>query len=164
MITKELVRNLGIALACVFLTTLLLLANFLGSVMVLLCVAITLVSPIVFFTDLIFTMTPHPQVDLCGYMHFWGLTIDVVSAVNVIIAIGLCVDYSVHICHAFLTVAGARRERALAAMVEMGPAVGASVLQNPPEPSCPSFYSLLLLLYPPPFSFSIKQTLKYRDF
>ena len=27
-------------------------------------------------------------------MHFWGLTIDVVSAVNVIIAIGLCVDYS----------------------------------------------------------------------
>lgn len=55
MITKELLRNLGIALACVFLTTLLLLANFLGSVMVLLCVAITLVSTIAFFTDLIFT-------------------------------------------------------------------------------------------------------------
>ena len=43
VITKELVRNLGIALACVFLTTLLLLANFLGSLMVLLCVAIVLV-------------------------------------------------------------------------------------------------------------------------
>ena len=37
---------------------------------------------------------PRLKVDLCGYMHFWGLTIDVVSAVNVIIAIGLCVDYS----------------------------------------------------------------------
>ena len=43
VITRELVRNLGIALACVFITTLLLLANFLGSVIVLLCVAVTLV-------------------------------------------------------------------------------------------------------------------------
>ena len=43
VITKELFRNLGIALACVFLTTLFLLANLLGSLIVLLCVAITLV-------------------------------------------------------------------------------------------------------------------------
>jgi len=43
VITRELVRNLGIALACVFITTLLLLANFLGSVIVLVCVAVTLV-------------------------------------------------------------------------------------------------------------------------
>ena len=104
VITKELLRNLGIALGCVFLTTLLLLADLLGSLLTLLTVAISLVN-------------------LCGFMHTWGITIDVVSAVNVIIAIGLCVDYSVHICHAFLTVAGSRRERAAAAMVEMGPAV-----------------------------------------
>merc|ERR1711962_528350 len=104
VIVRELVRNLGIALACVFLTTLLLLANFLGSVIVLLCVAVTLV-------------------DLCGYMHFWGLTVDVISAVDIIIAIGLCVDYAVHICHAFLTVSGSKRERAHAALVDMGPAV-----------------------------------------
>ena len=43
VITKELFRNLGIALACVFVTTLILLANLLGSIIVLLCVAITLV-------------------------------------------------------------------------------------------------------------------------
>jgi len=104
VITRELLRNLGIALACVFITTLLLLANFLGSVIVLVCVAVTLV-------------------DLCGYMHFWGLTIDVISAVDIIIAIGLCVDYAVHICHAFLTVSGSKRERAKAALVDMGPAV-----------------------------------------
>ena len=102
MITKELFRNLGIAMACVFVTTL--LADFFGAIIVLFTVAITLV-------------------DLCGYMHSWGLTIDVVSAVNVIIAICLCVDYSVHICHAFLTVSGTRKERAAAAMVDMGPAV-----------------------------------------
>ena len=104
VITKELFRNLGIAMACVFLTTLLLLADFFGSVIVLFTVAITLVN-------------------LCGFMHTWGITIDVVSAVNVIIAIGLCVDYSVHICHAFLTVSGTRRDRAAAALVDMGPAV-----------------------------------------
>ena len=46
VITRELLRNLGIALACVFATTLLLLANFLGSVIVLVCVAVTLVSSI----------------------------------------------------------------------------------------------------------------------
>ena len=32
-------------------------------------------------------------------------------------------DYSVHICHAFLTVSGTKKERAAAAMVDMGPAV-----------------------------------------
>ena len=77
-------------------------------------------------------------------MHFWGLTVDVISAVDIIIAIGLCVDYAgafffykhllslesdqnpstpVHICHAFLTVSGSKRERAHAALVDMGPAV-----------------------------------------
>ena len=42
-------------------------------------------------------------IDVMGYMHFWGLTIDVVTSIIVIISIGLCVDYSAHIAHAFLT-------------------------------------------------------------
>ena len=104
VITRELIRNLSIALACVFLTTLILLADILGSVYVLLTVALSLV-------------------DLCGFMAAWDITIDVVSACNIIIAIGLCVDYSVHICHAFLTVSGTRKERARAAIVDMGVAV-----------------------------------------
>ena len=69
VIMTELLRNLGLALACVFVTTLVLLADVLGSVYVLACVLLSLV-------------------DLCGYMHFWGLTVDVVSSVNIIIAIG----------------------------------------------------------------------------
>ena len=104
MITRELIRNLCIALACVFLTTLILLADILGSVYVLVTVALSLV-------------------DLCGFMAAWDITIDVVSACNIIIAIGLCVNYSVHICHAFLTVSGTRKERAKAAIVDMGVAV-----------------------------------------
>ena len=104
VITRELIRNLGIALACVFVTTLLLLADLLGSVYVLGTVALSLV-------------------DLCGFMAAWDITIDVVSACNIIIAIGLCVDYSVHICHAFLTVSGTRKERAKVAIIDMGVAV-----------------------------------------
>ena len=52
----------------------------------------------------VFMVTPLLlQVDVMGCMHFWGLTIDVVSSVLVIVSTGLCVDFSVHIAHAFLT-------------------------------------------------------------
>ena len=53
-------------------------------------------------------------------MHTWDITIEVVSSVNIIISIGLCVDYSVHMCHAFLTASGSRKERARTALLEMG--------------------------------------------
>jgi Niemann-Pick C1 protein len=43
------------------------------------------------------------MVDVCGFMHFWGVTIDTVSCIIVVIAIGLSVDYSVHIAHAFIS-------------------------------------------------------------
>ena len=56
-------------------------------------------------------------------MHAWDITIDVVSSILVILSIGLSVDYSVHMCHAFLTVSGTRKQRAKAAIVDMGVAV-----------------------------------------
>jgi predicted RND superfamily exporter protein len=46
--------------------------------MVLLCVILTLV-------------------DVLGGMYFWDLTIDTVSCIDLVLAIGLCVDYSAHI-------------------------------------------------------------------
>ena len=36
-------------------------------------------------------------------MFFWGLSIDTVTSVMLILAIGLCVDYAAHIGHAFMT-------------------------------------------------------------
>ena len=80
VIAEELYRNIGLALICIFVTTLFLLSNFVCSFFVLVCVVLSLV-------------------DVGGFMHFWGLTIDTVSCVNLIIAIGLCVDYSAHIAH-----------------------------------------------------------------
>ena len=35
----------------------------------------------------------------------------------------MCVDYSAHICHTFLTIGGTRKERAAGTLVNIGPAV-----------------------------------------
>ena len=57
-------------------------------------------------------------------MHFWGITIDTVSCVNLIIAIGLCVDYSAHIAHRFTEEKGSsKNKRVQTALTNIGPAV-----------------------------------------
>ena len=48
------------------------------------------------------------QIDVGSLMYFWGLTIDTVTTVCLILAIGLAVDYSAHIGHSFMTVTGSR--------------------------------------------------------
>ena len=69
IISLEIYRNMALGILCVFLTTLLFISNLKGAVLILLCVCLTLV-------------------DVGGFMHFWGLTIDTVSCNNLIIAIG----------------------------------------------------------------------------
>ena len=103
-IAKELWRNMGLAMMCVFVITLLLLANVKICVLVLLCVVLTLV-------------------DIVGMLHFWGITIDTLSCVNIVLAIGLCVDYSAHIAHAFMVAEGSAIERSQTALATMGPAI-----------------------------------------
>ena len=62
VITAELLRNIILASVCIFLVTLVLLTDILASLMVLISVIMTLI-------------------DVAGFMHFWGLTVDTVSAV-----------------------------------------------------------------------------------
>jgi predicted RND superfamily exporter protein len=104
IIGHELWRNVGLAILCVFLITLILLANLQICLMVLGIVVLTLT-------------------DIVGFLHFWGITIDIISCINIVIAIGLCVDYSVHICHAYMVSTGSRIERALHSVESIGPAV-----------------------------------------
>lgn len=104
VIMEELYRNLAIAMVCVFITTFILIANLFACVLVLLCVVLTLVC-------------------VNGTMHFWGLTIDTVSCINLVLAIGLCVDYAAHVAHTFMTKTGTRNERAAATVSSIGPAV-----------------------------------------
>ena len=49
-------------------------------------------------------------VNVAGFMHFWGLTIDMITCNCLVISIGLCVDFSVHIAHAFQIGKGDRSE------------------------------------------------------
>eukprot|EP00092_Neocalanus_flemingeri_P026887 GFUD01029143.1.p1 GENE.GFUD01029143.1~~GFUD01029143.1.p1 ORF type:complete len:1040 (-),score=194.28 GFUD01029143.1:157-3276(-) len=100
----EMLKNLGMALACIFLITLLLLANMSICLMVLAMVIFTLV-------------------DIVGCLHFWGITVDMASYINIILAVGLCVDYTVHIGHAFLLSKGSSKEKAVEAVSQIGPAV-----------------------------------------
>ena len=87
IIGYELWRNIGLALAAIFTVVIILLANIRISLMVFLTVVLTLV-------------------DIVGFLHFWDITIDIISCVNIVLAVGLCVDYSVHIGHAFIVAKG----------------------------------------------------------
>ncbi|XP_066915990.1 patched domain-containing protein 3-like isoform X1 [Clytia hemisphaerica] len=105
VISEELIRNLLLAGVIVFLVTLFLIANVWVSLLVLTCVVFTLIN-------------------IAGYMHFWGLTVDTVTTIQLILAIGLSVDYSAHIGHGFMAAReGNRVQRAAHALEEIGPAV-----------------------------------------
>ena len=57
-------------------------------------------------------------------LFFWGMTIDTISCMCIVLIVGLCVDYSVHIAHAFNVARGETGgERARAALTTMGPAI-----------------------------------------
>jgi len=100
----ELLRNVGIALICIFATTLMTLGSWRGSIFVMMCVLFTCI-------------------DVAGFMHWWGLTIEITSMNILIISVGLCVDFCAHIMHGFLTVPGSRDERILHIMENIAPAV-----------------------------------------
>ena len=104
IITTELIRNLLLALLCVFLATLFLIANLFTSILVCISVLFTLLN-------------------VGGFMHFWGLTIDTSAAILITIAMGLSVDYSAHIAHAFMVTEGSRNDRVIITLTNMGPAV-----------------------------------------
>lgn len=102
----ELVRNLILAGVVVGIITLILLASAWSALLVLLCVTFTVIG-------------------VTGVMWVWGLTVDTVSCIAIVLAIGLSVDYAAHIAHAFLTIRGDKTkvERAEEALILVGPAV-----------------------------------------
>ncbi len=89
-IGHELFRNLGLAMLCVVVISVVMLADFKLCAMVLTCVVLTVV-------------------DVTGMAHFWGQSIDTVSAVCVVLVVGFCVDYSAHIAHAFIVSEGKKK-------------------------------------------------------
>ena len=87
IIGGELWRNLGLSITCVVFITFLLLCN------------VQICLMVVFMVSLSLT-------DIIGFLHFWNITIDIISCINIVLAVGLCVDYSVHIGHSYLVAKG----------------------------------------------------------
>ena len=82
---KEAVMNVALALVAVFCVLMTVTANIQVSLFILFCVVLV---------DLF----------LFGLLSFWDVTLNSVTIVNIVIAIGLAVDYSAHIGHSYLTV------------------------------------------------------------
>ena len=101
MITYETYRNVSLSILCVLCASALLLAHFKSFLLVFLCVLLSII-------------------DVGGFMHFWNLTIDVISCVNLVIAVGLCVDYAAHIAHTFMVTSGENgNEKAIKALADI---------------------------------------------
>jgi len=104
IIVGEAITNLSLAIVAVTIICLLIIASLPATILVVLCVILV-------------------DIDILGLMFVWGQSIDSVSIINLVLAIGLAVDYSAHIAHAFMTTPGTRQERADHAIAEMGTAV-----------------------------------------
>ena len=50
-----------------------------------------------------------PQVEVVGFMYWWGVTISGVSTIYILISVGLTVDYSAHIAHVYTHTTGSPR-------------------------------------------------------
>eukprot|EP00055_Hartaetosiga_balthica_P013937 m.73976 g.73976 ORF g.73976 m.73976 type:complete len:921 (-) comp8434_c0_seq8:982-3744(-) len=104
VIREETLRNVLIAFIAVGIVSMLLLANFEAVFIVLLMLVLV-------------------DANVLGFMFYIGVDFNSVSAINLIIAVGLAIDGSVHIAHAFLISHGTRTERAKKAMQKLGASV-----------------------------------------
>eukprot|EP01027_Heterolobosea_sp_BB2_P010363 GEZU01015213.1.p1 GENE.GEZU01015213.1~~GEZU01015213.1.p1 ORF type:complete len:937 (+),score=186.59 GEZU01015213.1:272-3082(+) len=96
--------NILVALGAVIFTTLLMLASPISSLYILICIVMI-------------------DVDLLAIMGLWDVYFNSLSVVNLVMAIGISVEFCVHITKAFLVAQGTHKERATAALVNMGSSV-----------------------------------------
>lgn len=63
------------------------------------------------------------DVELVGSLHWLGLSFNAVTAINLLLAIGIAVDYSAFIAYSFMDSHGSRDARAKKALARLGVAV-----------------------------------------
>jgi predicted RND superfamily exporter protein len=81
-------------------------------------------------------LIPHPRIAVCvalmimiavvevmGFAHYWGVTMNGVSTIYFLICAGLAVDYSAHIAHVFKDSYGNSMDRAAETLQRIGPSV-----------------------------------------
>ncbi|BFU24457.1 Niemann-Pick C1 protein, putative [Entamoeba histolytica HM-1:IMSS-B] len=78
------VMDVCLALAAVFIVVMLLMFDPIVAIMIVLCVLMCVI-------------------DLIGIMYLWGVELNAVSCVNLVMSIGITIEFCVHIAHAFLS-------------------------------------------------------------
>ncbi|CAN6688278.1 unnamed protein product [Malus baccata var. baccata] len=96
--------NIAIALGAIFIVCLLMTSSVWSSAIILLVLAMIVV-------------------DLMGVMAIFNIQLNAVSVVNLVMSIGIAVEFCVHIVHAFLVSHGNRSQRATKALSRVGPSV-----------------------------------------
>lgn len=105
MISQEFVQNVVLAVIAV-------------AVIVLVTVAHPLTAFLITFTVV------GCIIEILGFMYHIGIVIDSVSAVMLVLAVGLSVDYSAHVGHSFMSKPGDNRdERVMETLADIGTAV-----------------------------------------
>ena len=98
-------RNISFAFGAIAIVNFLLIADLVVSLLVFLCVALTLL-------------------EIAGGAYFMGLTIEISTSIILILAVGLALDYSAHIGVTYIiTKKGNRKERTQETLNTMGTAV-----------------------------------------
>lgn len=117
---------------------------FMGSALIIVMLISALMIPEVRLGIMIVLMIGSINLGLFACLPLFGLTVNILTMVMLIIAAGLSVDYTTHICHAFAEAVGPTREhRAVEAMFTMGSAI------------VHSFCTMMLILIPTAFSESM---------
>jgi Niemann-Pick C1 protein len=104
MIVSEIVQNLSLGWIAVAFCTAILVVNIQMCYWIQLCV--------------LFTM-----IDVIGFMSRFGMAFDEMTCLGLQMAVGLSVDYAVHMGHTFLKIQGTRQERAVKSISNIGPPV-----------------------------------------
>ncbi|XP_060064745.1 patched domain-containing protein 3-like [Ylistrum balloti] len=103
-------QTVGIAVAAVFVVSCLMMPN----PFLIFCITISLASIIT---------------GVLGFMHLWDLSLSSITMIHVIMSVGFSVDFSAHICHAFLTSEGPDKNSRVCKALEItaGPIVNSAV-------------------------------------
>jgi Niemann-Pick C1 protein len=96
--------TLGVAAAAIFVVTTILLSNVGAAIVVTMTVAMIVV-------------------DLMGIMYLWGIQLNAVSLVNLVMCFGIGVEFTAHITRSFVVAEGDRETRAKSALINMGSSV-----------------------------------------
>lgn len=129
IIRKELFQSVGLAILAV------------GII-----VFFTVASPV---TSLLITMNvAFCVVEILGFMFALGIVIDSVSVINIVLAVGLSVDYSAHVGHCFMLKGGKdKNKRATEALADIGAAVLSGAMST--------FLAVVVLLFSSSYVFNV---------